>query len=73
MRVRRLLRQLHAYVGLALSLLLFCFAVTGGALVYKEAYWRVVYPELRAPAPQLGPADHAGAIASAWSHFGKEI
>lgn len=71
--MRRLVRLTHVYAGLALSLLLFVLAVTGGALVYKEAYWRLVYPELRAPAPELGAADHAAAIAAAQRHFGEVL
>lgn len=71
--MRRLLRQLHAWVGLALSLLLFVLAVTGCALVYKEAYWRLVYPELRAPLPALDAGEHARAIAAAQRAFGTEL
>ncbi|MGH7504537.1 MAG: PepSY-associated TM helix domain-containing protein, partial [Longimicrobiales bacterium] len=66
---RRLIRWTHVYVGLTLSLLLFVLAVTGSALVYKEAYWRLVYPELRVAAPALEPADHAAAIAAAQRAF----
>jgi uncharacterized iron-regulated membrane protein len=71
--VRGLVRRLHLWTGLALSLLLLVLAVTGGALVYKEAYWRLVYPELRQPAPALTPADHAAAIAAAERLFGREL
>ena len=71
--MRRLIRQLHAWVGLALSLLLLLFALTGSALVYKEAYWRLVYPELRAPAPAPGAADHARAIEAARRAFGDGV
>ncbi|HEX7049457.1 MAG TPA: PepSY-associated TM helix domain-containing protein [Longimicrobiales bacterium] len=71
--LRRLVRRVHVYVGLVLSVFLFVFAVTGGALVYKEAYWRLVYPELRAPTPALGPADHAAAIAAAERRFGAHL
>lgn len=60
-------------MGLALSVVLFVLSVTGGALVYKEAYWRLVYPELRAPAPELGVDDHAAAIAAARRHFGANL
>ena len=56
-----------------MSLLLFVLALTGSALVYKEAYWRLVYPELRAAAPQLGPGDHARAIAAAEGAFGLNL
>ena len=71
--LQRVLRQLHAWTGLALSLLLFVLAVTGSALVYKEAYWRLAYPELRAPLPALDAGDHARAIAAAQRAFGAEL
>ena len=71
--MRRLIRQLHAWVGLALSLLLLLFGLTGSALVYKEAYWRLVYPELRSPAPTLGPGDHARAMEAARAAFGDDV
>ena len=60
-------------MGLALSLLLLIFGLTGSALVYKEAYWRLVYPELRAPAPALGPGDHARAMEAARAAFGDQV
>ncbi len=71
--MRRLLRALHVYAGLALSLLLFVLAVTGSALVYKEAYWRLVYPELRTPALALSATHHAHAIAAARASFGEGL
>jgi len=72
-KLRTAVRLAHLYAGLALSLLLLVLASTGSALVYKEAYWRMVYPELRGEAPELGPADHAGAIASANARFGDRL
>ena len=60
-------------MGLALSLLLFVLGVTGSALVYKEAYWRAVYPQLRVPEPVLGVHDHAAAIAAARREFGASL
>ncbi|HET7274747.1 MAG TPA: PepSY-associated TM helix domain-containing protein [Longimicrobiaceae bacterium] len=71
--MRRIIRLVHTYVGLALSLLFLVFAVTGGALVYKEAYWRLVYPELRVPALELDADFHAAAIAAAKEHFGENV
>lgn len=71
--MRRGFRQIHIWVGLALSLLLFVLAVTGSALVYKEAWWRLVHPELRIEQPQLGPGDHARAIAAAEATFGENL
>lgn len=73
MTVRHALRRVHLWLGLTLSLLLLVFAVTGGALVYKEAYWRLVYPELRAPAAEISAADHAAAIAAARDRFGASL
>ncbi|MEQ8329711.1 MAG: PepSY-associated TM helix domain-containing protein [Longimicrobiales bacterium] len=73
LRLRPLLRTTHLWVGVALSLLLLVLAVTGSALVYKEAYWRAVYPELRGPAPAVGPAEHAAAIAASAEAFGPEL
>jgi uncharacterized iron-regulated membrane protein len=70
---RRLLRQAHAVAGLALSLLLLALSLSGGALVYKEAYWRWVHPELRGPVPALSPADQARAIGVARERFGPRL
>lgn len=71
--MRRLIRQVHAYVGLVLSFLLLVFAITGSALVYKEAFWRLTYPELRIPQPQLTPDQMARAFASAEEAFGSRL
>lgn len=71
--MRRWVSWTHIYAGLALSLLLFVLAVTGGALVYKEAYWRAVYPELRVDALDLAPGAHALAIAAAEREFGETL
>jgi len=68
-----IIRQIHLYAGLALALVLFVFAVSGAMLVYKEAYWRAVYPELRGPGPELSAADHAQAVAVAQARFGKRL
>jgi uncharacterized iron-regulated membrane protein len=73
MTVRRLVRQVHLWVGLLFSLLLFLLGATGAALVYKEAYWRIVYPELRGPMPVQEPSGQAAAIAAAWAEFGDEL
>lgn len=66
-------RQVHLVAGLALSLLLFVLALTGSALTYKEAYWRLVYPELRDAATDLGPRDHEVAFAAADATFGSSL
>ena len=60
-------------MGLALSALLFVLAVTGAALVYKEAYWRLAYPELRVDDPVLAAEEQAAGIAAAVRHFGGEV
>ena len=46
---------------------------TGSALVYKDAYWRLVYPELRTPAAEVTAADHAAAFAAADARFGEQL
>lgn len=56
-----------------LSLLLLVLGATGSALVYKEAYWRLVHPELREPPTQVTAADHAAGIAAARAVFGDEL
>lgn len=71
--MRRLVRLAHVYAGLVLSLVLLVLAVTGSALVYKEAYWRLVYPELRGPDVAPGPAVHASAVAAAGREFGDAV
>jgi uncharacterized iron-regulated membrane protein len=73
-RVRKTVRALHLYAGLALSALLFVLALTGSALVYKEAYWSWVYPELRGEeAVESSPADMERAIEVARERFGAEL
>ncbi len=67
------MRLAHLYAGLALSLLLFVLALTGSALAYKDAYWRLVYPELRGPSPELGNQERAAAITAAAEHFGDRL
>lgn len=71
--MRRLIRLAHVYTGLVLSLLLLVLALTGSALVYKEAYWKLVYPELRGPDIQPGAAADASAIAAAMAAFGDRL
>lgn len=60
-------------MGLAFSVLLFLYGVTGTALVYEEAYWRVVYPELRGATPALDFADQAAGVAAAAERFGDRV
>jgi len=60
-------------VGLALSVAMLVLALTGSALVYKEAYWRLVYPELRVAAPTPTPEEQAAAIEAAADAFGERL
>jgi uncharacterized iron-regulated membrane protein len=66
-------RLAHLWAGLVLCLLLALLGATGSALTYKEAYWRLVHPELRGPLPDPGPAGHAAAIQAARERFGDEL
>jgi len=68
-----LIRQVHLYAGLVLALALLALAVTGAALVYKEAYWRAVYPELRAASPEMTPDEIARGVAAAHAAFGDAL
>jgi len=60
LRARTVVRLAHLWAGLALSVLLLVLALSGSALVYKEAWWRLVYPDLREAA---APVDAAGDVA----------
>ena len=73
LKVRPALRVAHLWVGLVLSLLLLVLALSGSALVYKEAWWRLVHPELRAPATEPAPEARAAAIAAGAGHFPGEV
>ena len=69
MRPRAVVRSVHLWAGLVLTLLLLVLGATGSALVYRDAYWRWVYPDLRGPVPALSAADHAAAIVAAETRF----
>lgn len=73
MRVRAATRQVHLWAGLALSLLLLVLGLSGSALVYKEAYWRWVHPELRGEALEVSAVEHAAAFATVRAVFGEEV
>jgi uncharacterized iron-regulated membrane protein len=73
MTLRTVLRRAHAWIGLTLSLLLLALALSGAALVYKESYWRLVYPELRGAAPPQTATEQAAAIATAEDLFGHKL
>jgi len=71
--MRTALRLAHLWVGLVLCLLLVVLGVTGSALTYKEAYWRLVYPELQVSGAELDAGDHAAGIQAATEAFGPEL
>ncbi len=72
-RLRSWIRLTHLWVGLVLSLLLLILALSGSALVYKEAWWRLAYPELRASGPAPTAEEMASALAVASEQFGDEL
>lgn len=73
MKLRALVRTTHLWVGLVLCALLAILALSGSALVYKEAWWRLVHPELRGPLPPATPEAQAAAVAAAMLHFPDEV
>lgn len=62
-------RKIHLYSGLVLSILLLIFALTGGALIFKDDIQRSRYPNLGAPLRDLGPEQHARAFAAIAKRF----
>lgn len=60
-------------MGLILSVLLFMFGLTGSVLVYKDAYWRLAYPELRIGDVDLPIERHAEALVAARQEFGDAV
>ncbi|MGB4248033.1 MAG: PepSY-associated TM helix domain-containing protein [Pseudohongiellaceae bacterium] len=69
----RLIRQLHLYTGLTLSLVLFLIALSGAALLYKLEYWQLQYPALRGVDALPGSDNQAQAIAAASRLFGDRL
>ena len=69
----RILRLAHLYGGLLLALFMLVVSGTGAALVYKEAYWRLVYPELRGSVLVSDTAEQAAAIAAAHAQYGAAL
>lgn len=69
----RLIRQLHLYTGLILSLALFLIAISGAVLIYKHEYWQLQYEPLRGPDITPSPDEQAGAIREAWGRFGQDL
>ena len=66
-------RTLHLYTGLALSAFLMVIALTGSALVWKEAWWRFVYSDLSAPPPALDAAEQAAGITAILDRYGDAV
>lgn len=73
MRPRTVVRWVHLWAGLVLSVLLLVLGVTGSVLVYKEAYWRMVHPALAAPYTVPTVHEAVRAIARADELFGPEV
>lgn len=69
----KLIRQLHLYTGLTLSLVLLLIALTGAALLYKLEYWQLQYPELRAVDAVPEASNQAQAIAAASGLYGEKL
>ncbi len=65
----QLLRLIHAYVGLAVGVILALYAITGGALLFKDEIWRMQYPELKAELHAAAPSEHAAAFRQALKNF----
>lgn len=68
-----MLRTLHLYAGLVLSLALFLIAITGGALLYKNTYWDLRYTEVSADDVLPSPENQASAITTAYARFGERL
>lgn len=67
------IRKIHLYAGLALSVLLMVIAISGSALVWKEAWWRAVYEDVSAPPPVLNAVDKATALATIVDRYGPAV
>jgi len=72
-KLRPIVRWTHLWVGLILSLLLFVLALSGSALVYKEAWWTVVVPGIEQIDVAPSPMERAAAIAVATERFGDQL
>lgn len=56
------LRLFHLYLGLVLAIPLLLLVLSGVGLVFTEAIWRLQYPALGEPVPELDAADHGTAL-----------
>lgn len=71
-----LLRQLHRWTGLTLALVVVAVAVSGGLLLFRSPYYRIVHPEMAAPISPSQVARRAevlAAIESRWQSVGVQL
>lgn len=68
-----LLRQLHLYTGLILSLTLFLIASSGAALLYKNEYWNIRYQEVSNQHVIPTSSNQAAAIERAYLLYGSRL
>jgi len=68
-----LLRKLHLYSGLVLSLALFLIALSGAALIYKNDYWALRYTQVSSQDLVPAPEQQAAAIAKAYALYGDRL
>ncbi|MDH7942945.1 PepSY-associated TM helix domain-containing protein [Pseudohongiella sp. SYSU M77423] len=69
----RLLRKLHLYSGLLLSLALFLIAISGAALLYKNEYWALRYTQINSQDVSPSASEQAAAIAQAYALYGTDL
>ena len=71
-----LLRSLHRWLGLGIAVIVLAVAASGGLLLLRDPYYRVVYPDVRAPitADQAAArADILTRIESRWRAEGVQL
>lgn len=68
-----LLRKLHLYSGLILSLALLLLALSGVALLYKNEYWALRYQQIDEQDVVPEAANLATAIERAYQHYGARL
>ena len=68
-----LLRKLHLYTGLILALALFFIACSGAALLYKNEYWNIRYPQLSDQDVVPTASNQATAIERAYQRYGAQL
>lgn len=68
-----LLRKLHLYTGLVLSLALLLLALSGAALLYKNEYWALRYQQVVDQDVVPEAANLATAIERAYQHYGTRL